>query len=178
MRQTYEKAETLINCLTEATISGDTVIFDVPSSGYIFSDLKAKAAADKNVFYIRNLPSSVSLDDFNDMTPVPFINYDKFFSPEKRIQFITTLVENGITSNNGGFLNCDMQYLLPIEQIYLDAQITASWGNEYIKTELPRRFSKTGSYLINVPEEKEMITTTHKDNITFISKQIQKQQIV
>ena len=173
LRQTNTKAKIPVVdiCLTEAEVNtGDnTVTFAVPKYGYTVTDIKNKFAENADAFYNAEVNLTMSPQEFNERTPRLLKSYaganDNVLTADGRTAFITSLINKGNTLE----LSCDDYYLTPTKIVTDETQITASWGNEYINTELPRRFSKTGSYLINVSEEKEMITTTKKDNIVFES---------
>ncbi len=163
-------------CLTEITVNSDnTVSFNTPKYGYTLSDIKQKFSANADAFYRAEVGRTMTMQEYNEFPPLLLKSYaganDNVLTSDGRMQFIDTLVENGIARNNGLSLNCDTSYMQPEEVVFEEATIPASWGLEYIQTDLRRSFSKTGSYLINFPEEKNMITTTKKENITFISKE-------
>ena len=92
---------------------------------------------------------------------------DDFATVEERMKFIDDLVSN---YESGLFLEeCNTKYLRYSDPVTEETQITSAWGEEYIKTDLRRSFSSDGHYLINFPEEKNMIKSTKKDNIVFES---------
>ena len=158
-------------CLTEATIntSDNTATFSVPASGYTVSDLKSKFAENADVFYLAELNSTVELTSVEFPRLLKsYAKADNVLTADGRRQFIDTLINNK-TLDDEGRLGCEMSYFIPTEIVTEEAQITSAWGEANIQTSLSRSFSKTGSYLINFPEEKTMITTTKTDNIVFES---------
>ena len=163
-------------CLTEITVNSDnTVSFNIPKYGYTLSDIKQKFGNSADAFYRAEVGSTMTMQEFNEKAPELLKSYaganDNVLTSDGRMKFIDTLVGNGIAINNGLSLNCGTSYMQPEEVVFEEATIPASWGLEYIQTDLRRSYSESGSYLINFPEAKEMITTTQKENITFISKE-------
>ena len=176
--QTNTKNKLVFNpvCLTEITVNSDnTVSFNTPKYGYTLSDIKQKFGNSADAFYRAEVGRTMTMQEYNEFPPRLLKSYaganDNVLTSDGRMKFIDTLVENGIARNNGVALNCGTSYMQPEEVVFEEATIPASWGLEYIQTDLRRSYSDTGSYLINVPEAKEMITTTQKENITFISKE-------
>ena len=160
-------------CLTEATVNvkDNTVTFGVPASGYTVSDLKSKFAENADVFYNAEVDRIQTMEEFNEFPPELLKSYataaDDVLTADGRRQFIDTLINR--TLFDEGSLCATFYYLTPTDIVFEEAQITSAWGEANIKTSLSRSFSKTGSYLINFPEEKTMITTTKTDNIVFES---------
>ena len=159
------------SCLTEATVNvkDNTVTFGVPASGYTVSDLKSKFAENADVFYNAEVDRIQTMEEFNEFPPELLKSYatadDDVLTADGRRQFIDTLINNrNLFSTN----EC-VPSLNPTDVVSEEAQITSAWGEANIQTSLSRSFSKTGSYLINFPEEKTMITTTKTDNIVFES---------
>ena len=159
------------SCLTEATVNvkDNTVTFGVPASGYTVSDLKSKFAENADVFYNAEVDRIQTMEEFNEFPPELLKSYatadDDVLTADGRRQFIDTLINN----RNLFPINKCIPFLTPTDVVSEEAQITSAWGEANIQTSLSRSFSKTGSYLINFPEEKTMITTTKTDNIVFES---------
>ena len=134
----------------------DSLFYGVPATIVDYYDLPG-LTADSNPRWMSDIPELYSLNDTD--FPIAY-NADEYRIPSYRVELIPRLINSGI--------------IVAKEPTTTLVQITQGWGNENIQTELPRSFTKTGSYLIGTKQDEstnnlDTVTVTQSDNIVFES---------
>ena len=134
----------------------DSLFYGVPGTTMNYSDLEV-LYADSNPRWMSDIPELYSLND--TILPIEY-NADEYRIPSYRVELISRFINSGI--------------IVAKEPTTILEQITQDWGNKNIQTELPRSFTKTGSYLIGTKQDEstnnlDTVTVTQSDNIVFES---------